>query len=243
VLVQKPNPEFHKKIYRIQQILWKGIDWLFPPICAGCGRPQERFCDDCVQKTPKSNPRVCVLCGEKLEDPNQQHHCPRKDQLGQVYVWGLHAGPLRKALHNYKYNRDLGLADAFAELLEGPLGGVGQQFDLVVPVPLGRKRKKERGYNQAALLAAALCGRMGFRHAPDGLQRVRETRSQVGLSVDQRKENVRGAFKAKTAVVSGKRVLLVDDVLTTGATLNACADALKQAGAVEVHAITLARAP
>ena len=184
-----------------------------------------------------------MLCGEKLEQPGQAHSCSRSKFIDQAYVWGLHAGPLRKALHSFKYKRDLGLADTFASLLEGIAADLSEPIDLVVPVPLGPKRERERGYNQAALLAAALCGRSGLPYSRSSVRRIRETRTQVGLSVGQRRENVRGAFGARPDLVSGKSVLLVDDVLTTGATLNACAEALKQAGAVRVIGLTLARAP
>jgi ComF family protein len=158
-------------------------------------------------------------------------------------VWGLHSGPLREALHRFKYKRDLGLADAFAELLIEVFQRAGEETDLVVPVPLGRKRQRERGFNQAAMLAAAFSGKLGIVYRPGAAKRIRETRSQVGLSVPQRRENVAGAFQADPKTISGKRVLLIDDVLTTGATLNACARALKDAGAAAVVALTLARAP
>ncbi|MGB8213834.1 MAG: phosphoribosyltransferase family protein [Anaerolineales bacterium] len=115
-------------------------------------------------------------------------------------------------------------------------------MNLVVPVPLGRQRMKERGYNQVALLAMPLAAIQGWRYSPRVLTRVRETRSQVGLSVAERKENISGAFQANPALVSGKTILLMDDVATTGATLSACSDALVKAGAKIVYALTLARA-
>ena len=115
--------------------------------------------------------------------------------------------------------------------------------DLIVPVALGPKRLKERGYNQANLLASPCAIRLGVECNQRALRRIRETRSQVGLSIVQRQNNVSGAFIADSKEVGGKRVLLIDDVLTTGATLNACAEALKQAGAVQIFSLTLARAP
>jgi competence protein ComFC len=140
-----------------------------------------------------------------------------------------------------KYRRDLGLG----EVLSGPLIQMLDEstwpLDLIIPVPLGVARLKERGYNQSGLIARPLARETGLRYSPRALARVRETRSQVGLSLDQRKENVRGAFQASSNLVAGKNVLIVDDVMTTGSTLEACAVALLQAGAMQVYGLTLAR--
>jgi ComF family protein len=157
-------------------------------------------------------------------------------------VWGLHSGPLRSALHGFKYRRDLGLAEAFGVLLAETFTRAGEEVDMVVPVPLGKQRLKERGYNQAALLASAFSAVTGLDYRPCAAHRIRETRSQVGLSVEERQSNVSGAFSAQPEIVTGKRLLLIDDVMTTGATLNACALALKNAGAAAVASLTLARA-
>lgn len=230
-------------LYRFNQILWEGLDWLFPPTCAGCGKPQFRFCPDCVQAVVKPDPQKCVLCGTRFASDWQLHSCTRKTHFDRALVWGLHSGPLRKALHQFKYRRDLGLADAFAQHLVSIYSVAKIGVDLVVPVPLGKKRYKERGYNQAALLASALSGRLGLRCRPKAAKRIKETKSQVGLDIDQRRENVAGAFWADDRLVSGKNILLIDDVLTTGATLDSCSQALKQAGAAKIVTLTLARAP
>jgi ComF family protein len=118
---------------------------------------------------------------------------------------------------------------------------LGWGIDIVVPVPLGIARLAERGYNQASLLAWPVALWLGISLCAKGLSRVRETRSQVDLSAAERKENVAGAFQARPALVRGRRVLLVDDVTTTGSTLDACAAALLAGGAVSVYALTLAR--
>jgi ComF family protein len=114
--------------------------------------------------------------------------------------------------------------------------------DLIIPVPLGLARLKERGYNQSNLLARPLSLAVGIPFQPNGLIRVRETCSQVGLTFTQRRENVSGAFQALSRNVSGRRVLVVDDVATSCATLDACAIALIKAGSTGVSALTLARA-
>lgn len=113
---------------------------------------------------------------------------------------------------------------------------------MLVPVPLGKKRLKERGYNQVALVARPLAYEVGLDYKPGILSKARETPSQVGLSVSQRRENVRGAYQVDIEVVKGKTIVLMDDVATTGSTIMACADALLAAGAKEVYAITIARA-
>lgn len=112
----------------------------------------------------------------------------------------------------------------------------------MVPVPLGKQRMKERGYNQVGLLAMPLAAIQGWRYSPQVLVRMRETRSQVGLSPMERKENISGAFRAVPVLAAGKVILLVDDVVTTGATLGACSEALIKAGAKHIYALTLARA-
>lgn len=115
------------------------------------------------------------------------------------------------------------------------------EADLLVPVPISRTRQRQRGYNQAAMLARALAENVAIPFYPQALHRVRSTPSQVGLDRNARRENVRGAFVADPRWVRGKRVVVVDDVCTSGATLEACAAALYQAGAVSVWGFTLAR--
>lgn len=113
--------------------------------------------------------------------------------------------------------------------------------EMIIPVPLGRQRHKERGYNQVGMIARPLAMALEIKYAPNGLMRSRETRSQVGLTRQERKENVHGAFAAGTGVKS-KTILLMDDVSTTGSTLSSGAQALINAGAGDVYALTVARA-
>jgi ComF family protein len=156
--------------------------------------------------------------------------------------WLIFEGPIRHALHTLKYRRNVALGDVLAQHLMEYVDALGWSVDLVVPVPLGRRRMNERGYNQVGLVARPLAAIQGWRYSPQVLARVRETRSQVGLSATERRENVSGAFCANAALVSEKTILLMDDVATTGATLASCADVLQKAGAQTVYALTLARA-
>lgn len=156
--------------------------------------------------------------------------------------WLVFEGPIRFALHKLKYRRNVALGDALAQHLVDYVNILGWPVDTVVPVPLGKARMKERGYNQVGLVAMPLAALRGWTYEPHALARARETRSQVGLSAVERKENVSGAFRGDPARVSGKTVLLMDDVATTGATLSSCADALLQSGAKKVYSLTLARA-
>jgi ComF family protein len=141
-----------------------------------------------------------------------------------------------------KYRRDLGLGDALAVPLADFVDALSWRVDLVVPMPLGRKRFKERGYNQVALFAYPLALAKRWRYAPSALHRARETRTQVGLNIAERRENVQNAFVADSKQVQNKTVLIMDDVATTSATLASCAAALTQAGAQRVYALTVARA-
>jgi ComF family protein len=134
------------------------------------------------------------------------------------------------------------LGECLSTHLVDLLGELGWGLDLVVPVPLGMARLKTRGYNQAALLAYPLSLVTGLVHKPKAIMRTKETQTQVGLSLASRRANVQDAFSADNKVVAGKRVLIIDDVITTGATMHACASALIQAGAKEVYGLALARA-
>lgn len=161
--------------------------------------------------------------------------------VNQLRSWAYYEGPIQSAIHELKYDRNTGLAVNLATYLHQYLEDLEWDVDLIVPVPLGRKRKRERGYNQAILLAKPIAWSLGLPLRPGALQRIRETQAQVGLTKRQRVTNVRDAFSADEEIVRGKHVLVVDDVVTTGATLNACAKALKEAEAVKVFGLTLAR--
>ena len=160
-----------------------------------------------------------------------------------VRGFGAYEGNLRRLIHLLKYDGMRPLARPLAARL-GALLAETPPVDLIVPVPLNRWRLWSRGFNQAELLAAELSRLSGVPFAAGVLRRRRATRSQTGLSIEQRRENVRGAFEVRRPQrIAGRSVALLDDVITTGATLAACAEALKQAGATRVVGLALARAP
>jgi ComF family protein len=154
----------------------------------------------------------------------------------------MHQGPLRKAIHSLKYQNNIGLAEALSVHLVELLDRLEWRIDLVIPVPLAAQRRLERGYNQASLLALPVALSRELRYSTRALRRTRETRSQVGLSGEERHINVKDAFNADSNAVKEKSVLVIDDVATTGATQEACARALLTAGASTVYGLTLARA-
>jgi len=158
-----------------------------------------------------------------------------------IRSWAYFADPLQSAIHQLKYRRDRGLG----EVLALPLIELYKRYqwvvDLIIPVPLDRARQIERGYNQSALLAKPISWSTGIAYSERSLNRIKATRQQVGLSISEREMNVGGAFKADRKEVAGKSVLVVDDVVTTGSTIQACALALIGAGATQVFGLTLAR--
>lgn len=156
--------------------------------------------------------------------------------------WAVFDSSVQSALHTMKYRRNIGMGDALARQMAGFVRSLQWEVDMLVPMPLSKKRLQERGYNQVALLARPLAYELGLPYISSALQKIRETRSQVGLTASQRRENVSKAYQAKAGIVKRKSVLLMDDVATTGSTIQAGVEALLSAGAREVYALTVARA-
>ena len=141
-----------------------------------------------------------------------------------------------------KYRGNVPFGESIAAQMTDFVRALRWPVEAMIPVPLGKKRLKERGYNQVALVARPLAYQLGWRYEPDALWKRRETRSQVGLSISQRSENVHEAYQADPERVKGKPVLIMDDVATTGSTISACTSALLSAGAQDVYVLTIARA-
>lgn len=218
------------------------LDLLFPPRCAGCGRRGQWLCDDCLAAAERIHPPLCPRCGRPQPREQVCYLCretpPTLDGIRSVAYF---EGSLREAIHRFKYHGVQALADPLARLLVDYQAKNQLPAEVVIPVPLHPDREAERGYNQSALLARALAVRCGLPTADNALTRVRATAPQVTLDVLERRSNVAGAFHARQADVANRRVLLIDDVYTTGATMDACGLALKAGGAKAVWGLTLAR--
>jgi len=229
-----------------RQLVWAAVDLVFPPHCAGCGQPGQRFCAGCRSQLSLLHSPFCESCGYPVGQAGQCQSCRggagALKSLAAVRSAAYFEGPLQKAIHQLKYHRDGILADELAGLLLAAGPDDAPAGSLVVPVPLAPERLAARGYNQAGLVARTYAELRGLRLSPRAAARVRHTSSQVGLSAPQRRLNVAGAFAADRRLVAGKSIVLIDDVCTTGATLDACAEALLAAGAAQVWGLTLARA-
>lgn len=232
------------------------LDLLLPTSCSYCNGPVgdsgiPYFCSACWSDFSPIQGPVCPSCGRPFDSPEALSHSPdhiclpcRKDphQFDQALSAGQFEGPLREAVHQFKYRPCRSLGTPLGAWMAGMVRLV-TDLDLVLPVPLHRKRLKERGFNQALLLAHEMSLAHRIPLSVDNLYRTRPTRPQVELSGAERIRNVAGAFALRRPVeVADKRVVIVDDVFTTGATMNECAAVLKEAGAAQVTAFTLARA-
>jgi len=200
------------------------------------------LCAECLDQVPRVEPPFCVCCGDVVAAAGLCVRCRTAPlQIECIRSVVCFEGVLRKAVHRFKYSGLTALAS--------PLGGLMAEYwmqhpmpaDIVVPVPLHVARLRERGYNQAALLAREMARWVGLVVDEQVLVRQRATAPQVELNARERRKNVRDAFRCASNGLIGKQVLLIDDVCTTGATLEACAVALQEGGAGGVCALTLAR--
>ncbi len=220
-------------------------DLVFPPSCVGCNRPGMLFCDACAQAVPPLPRPHCPRCGQPQSTPAACQACSNRvdDPVTMARAAAVFAPPLRPAIHALKYANQPQLAPSLARYLVAAFvepEWLQAGIDAVAPVPLHAERLAERGYNQSELLADHFCRTTGLPLCANWLTRHRATRPQVGLNMQERQQNVHDSFTA-VADVAGKRLLLIDDVYTTGATLRACAAAARSAGAADVLALTLAR--
>lgn len=218
------------------------LDFLLPQRCPGCGvpaSPEALLCERCLARIPRLATPLCARCLVRGGDGSP---CPRHTGYAVHAPWQLDERS-RAIVHALKYGDRPSLARALGRELAGALPKEWRRPDLVLAVPLHAARRRERGYNQAEALAGALAASIGAPHASGLLVRVRATRAQARLGGEARRRNLAGAFVAVDgAVLEGRRVLLVDDVLTTGATLESALGVLRAAGA-RAAGVALAWAP
>ncbi len=227
-----------------QLIKLKGmaLDLLFPQWCVGCGREGDFLCFSCCQSLPRIMPPLCPRCGKPQPSSILCPNC-----VGwQTEIEGVRSpfrfdGVIRQAIHQLKYRHLRALAQPLAELLRDYLITNPMSGEVLVPVPLHQKRLKERGYNQSQLLARELGKFITLPVIDNYLMRHRYALPQARTSsVEERQSNVTNAFICRDHRLQDKQVLLIDDVTTSGATLNACASALKAAGATSGWGVVLA---
>jgi len=230
-LTARPPSEVGRANVLVQNLITTGIDFFFPPRCVVCRCAGSFFCRDCQ--------------GEIPFPPIQPRNAPALDG---IYTTAIFEGAIREVIHGLKYEGTSRLAQPLGQRLAMTYADLRQQNGasptLITAVPIHDSRLRKRGYNQAALLAEALGRLIGHSGAVrlDVIQRLRDTAPQVALTATERTLNVADAFHADESAVKGETILLIDDVFTTGATLSACAEALRHAGAAAVYGLTVAAA-
>ena len=213
--------------YIQEHILTPAIDLVFPPQCTGCGRVDTQW---------------CASCQAELDLIAIRHDVSDYSEFRGLSSTGIHNGRLADAVRSLKYDNVESLAEALGKRITQALRQLDWAFDVIVPVPLHLERLKFRRYNQAELIANVVSTKLEIPCLPSAVIRWRDTASQVGLNQQERQRNVEGAFEANSEIVNGKAILLIDDVLTTGSTLRACASSMLANGASHVYGITVSRA-
>ena len=227
------------------------LDLVFPPLCPLCDRMlgagrRDPLCGECWEGFERIAPPWCRCCGAPLGIEGLCGACrSRRPRFAYARAAVLYGDLVREAIHAFKFGGRRGLANPLGDLLAGlGLSALpGAAPDALVPVPLHSRRARERGYDQALLLARRLERAWGVPVVADALLRAVPTQPQTVLDAAARRRNVRDAFAVRRAeVIAGRHIVLVDDVLTTGATAGECARSLYRAGATAVGVLTVARA-
>ncbi len=217
------------------------LDLIYPPRCALCEKQGSFLCDECLDKLPRADGQRCDVCWLPRRGSSCQtcaEHPIFLNRLRSVFRYG---GEVQRLVQAFKFQGQSSLGRTLAAQLTGCYAEHAFAADIVVPVPLSGARRRRRGYNQAALLAREVARELGLPMS-EAMRRLGNPTPQARSTAEQRRRNVSGVFEvAKSEAVAGRRVLLIDDVATTGATLSACAEALLATGASEVIGLTLAR--
>ena len=219
------------------------LDLFFPPWCVGCGVGGSFLCLSCQSSLPRLLPPICAKCGTPLSQGTLCASCEdRPMEIEGIRSVFRFEGAARQAILSFKYKNVKALATPLAKLLEEYLRTHPLPADALIPVPLHPRRLRERGYNQSSLLAGELSKLASLPLIEGLLVRLKNTPPQTRTkSSEERQGNVADAFSCRDRRLDGRRILLIDDVCTSGATLNSCATALKVAGATSVWALTLGR--
>ena len=216
-----------------------GIEKIYPQRCGGCGVKGKNWCATCNHKLQPISRERCTRCG--LPTVNDSF-CEACESLGislQARAMARYAPPLSSAILHLKYRPNQDLADVMASWLAMVFRRESWHAHLVVPVPLSAKRHRQRGYNQVGLIASSLADILVIDYLPHWFVRIRDTQSQVGLSPALRRENVQGAIEGRKSDLREKSILLVDDLITTGSTIVACAQAAEESGASRIYALAV----
>ncbi len=224
-------------------LFWQSLDWIYPPKCGGCGEPGKTWCDACQKSILKISGKICDLCGYPIRDNQVCQGCNKYDpHFDAIRSWAVYSGSVKEAIHSLKYQNNLSLGEVFSHSLAGLVKKAGWKVDAVIPVPLSKARMKQRGYNQAWLLGYPVALQLQVPIDTSSVQRTKNTESQVHLNPEERAVNLKDAFGSTKMRWKDKNVLLIDDVITTGSTINECARALKFSGVKEVYGVSVARA-
>src|SRR5690349_13899868 len=223
------------------------LDFIFPPCCAGCKKIGSILCSTCYASIRLLSPPFCKYCHASLVAGRFCQKCAYHPlRFSGLRIAGAYREPLRSYIHALKYHGNKRLALPLGSLLAQTYKRTGLVADMIVPVPLHTQRQQQRGYNQAQLLAEVCSAQLGLPLYVSLLTRVRATASQARLSsMNERRQNVAGAFllnpQVNAKALAKRHILLIDDICTTGATLDACAAPLFSAGAKTVWGLVLAR--
>ncbi len=226
------------------------LDLLFPKRCVGCKKIGNYFCDDCIKNILQTD-LVCPFCERPSIGGVTHPICKRRYGLDGLWSLGVYQDPLKKAVQKLKYKWIEEIAEVlinitieywarFQPVLLDQLKKDKGEGWIVVPVPLHYKRQNWRGFNQSALMAKSLAKKLGLNYK-ECLKRTKFTTPQVKLSMEKRRQNIKGAFASTSNELRATNILLIDDVWTTGSTLKECCYILKRNGAKQVWALTLAR--
>ena len=228
---------------KVAKLKGTALDLLFPKWCVGCGREGDFICPSCRQSLPRIMPPICPKCGRPRPGGRLCPGCvgwrAEIDGIRSPFVFD---GVMRQAIHQLKYQNLRTLSALLSRMIWHYLTDNPVPAEVLVPVPLHAKRLRERGYNQSSLVARELGKLANLKVIDDCLIRQRHAIPQARTSsVEERRSNIAGAFVCRDRRLSGKQVLLIDDVATSGATLDACAAAARATGAASVWGLVIAR--